>query len=286
MKKEDTSWGKVADWYDEVVTDPDSYQQKVILPNILRIVFPASAKAMAGEAKKGLKILDLACGQGFFSHEMAKLGAEVVGIDVSPELIALAQKKSGSAEHGYFPARKFLVFAPSRSQVSAEPAFFLAPATDLSILGEKKFDVVISILAIQNIENISQAFKEVSRVLKPLGKFVIVLNHPAFRIPKKSSWAFDETNKIQYRRVDEYLSESRAEIDMNPGAVGKGEKTISFHRPLQTYSKILANSGFAISRIEEWISHKESQIGPRKIFEDRSRHEIPLFMCLECVKVA
>ena len=164
--------------------------------------------------------------------------------------------------------------------------FFAAPATDF-LSGEKKFDVVISILAIQNIENISKVFKEVSRVLEKNGKFIIVLNHPAFRIPKKSSWNFDETNKVQYRRVDEYLSESRAEIEMNPGreSADEAEKTISFHRPLQTYSKILANSGFAISRIEEWISHKESQIGPRKIFEDRSRHEIPLFMCLECVKI-
>ena len=245
--KKDTSWGKVADWYDEVVADPDSYQKKVILPNIVRLVAP----------KKGLRVLDLACGQGFFSHEMAKAGAEVVGVDVSPELI----KKAGKGN------------------------FFVSATTDLSILGGKKFDVVFSILAIQNIEDISKTFKEVSRVLEAKGKFVIVLNHPAFRIPKKSSWGFDEAAKIQYRRVDEYLSESRADIDMNPGAEGKGEKTISFHRPLQVYSKILANAVFAISRIEEWTSHKESEKGPRQIAEDRSRREIPLFMCLECVKL-
>ena len=73
----DTSWGNVADWYDEVVKGDDSYQKKVILPNILRLVTP----------RKGLRVLDLACGQGFFSHEMAKAGAEVVGVDISKELI-------------------------------------------------------------------------------------------------------------------------------------------------------------------------------------------------------
>jgi len=276
MKKENTSWGKVADWYDEVVNDEDSYQKKVILPNILRIVAGA----------KGKKILDVACGQGFFSHEMAKLGAEVVGIDVSPELVKIAR----SRDAGGILERVSRSEAHKRQNTSrGEATFFSAPATDLSILGEKKFDIVISILAIQNIENISKAFKEVSHALLPKGKFVIVLNHPMFRIPKKSSWAFDETNKIQYRRVDEYLSESRAEIDMNPSRKSADEaekKTISFHRPLQTYSKILANSGFAISRVEEWISHKESQIGPRQIAEDRSRREIPLFMCIECVKIS
>ncbi len=270
----DTSWGKVADWYDEVVADPDSYQQKVILPNIVRIVAP----------KKGLKVLDLACGQGFFSHELAKLGAEIVGVDVSKELTALARKKLGPAEHAYSPESESLGLARSRSAVSAEPAFFLARTDDLSVLGGKKFDIVISILAIQNIENISGTFKEVSRALLPKGKFVIVLNHPMFRIPKKSSWGFDEENKIQFRRVDEYISESRTEIQMNPGAK-ESENTISFHRPLQTYSKILANSGFSILRIEEWISHKESEKGPRQIAENKARKEIPLFMCLECVKM-
>ncbi len=275
--KKDTSWGNVADRYDEVVSDADSYQKKVILPNISRLVSP----------RNGLRVLDLACGQGFFSHELAKAGAQVVGVDVSKELVALARKKAGSAEHGYFSAEKFLVLAPSRSQVSAEPAFFLARADDLSVLGQKKFDVAICILAIQNIEDISKTFKEVSRVLEKNGKFVIVLNHPAFRVPKESSWGFDETTKTQYRRVDEYLSESRAEIDMNPGRESTDEaeqKTISFHRPLQVYSKTLANAGFAISRIEEWISHKQSEKGPRQIAENKSRKEIPLFMCLECVK--
>jgi ubiquinone/menaquinone biosynthesis C-methylase UbiE len=260
----DTSWGKVADWYDEVVSDEDSYQKKVILPNILRIVSP----------KKGLKVLDLACGQGFFSHEMVKAGAEVVGVDISKELIAKAAGKKISGER-----------VVGAKHASESESFFSAAATDLSVLGEKKFDVVFSILAIQNIENISKTFKEVSRVLTLAGKLVIVLNHPTFRIPKKSSWGFDDAYKVQYRRIDEYLSESRADIDMNPAEKEKSKTTISFHRPLQVYSKTLANAGFAISRIEEWISHKESQKGPRQIAEDRSRREIPLFMCLECVKI-
>lgn len=245
----DTSWGKVSDWYDEVVEDKDSYQKKVILPNILRLVAP----------KSGVRVLDLACGQGFFSHEMALLGADVVGVDISPELIKLAKKGPGT--------------------------FFVSPSENLSVLAEKKFDAAFSVLAVQNIEDISKTFKEVSRVLESKGKFIIVLNHPAFRVPKKSSWGFDESAKVEYRRIDEYLSESRAEIEMHPGMEKGNEKTISFHRPLQVYSKTLANAGFAISRVEEWTSHKKSQAGPRQIAENKVRKEIPLFMCLECLKL-
>ena len=58
-------------------------------------------------------------------------------------------------------------------------------------------------------------------------------------------------------------------------------KTVSFHRPLQYYIKLLSKNGFALTRLEEWISHKKSQKGPKQSIEDTARKEIPLFMALE-----
>ncbi len=247
-----TSWGNVAGWYDTVVNDKDSYQVNVILPNILRILDP----------EKGKKFLDLACGQGFFTHALSAKGAHVTGVDISPELIDIARKHAGHNEE-----------------------FYVSPSDDLSKFKPKSFDGAVCVLAIQNIERMALTFKEVGRVIADKGRFVLVLNHPTFRIPGKTSWDFDQKNNIQFRRVDEYLSESRSAIDMYPGSPEKKEMTYSFHRSLQAYSKSLANAGFAVARIEEWVSHKESEKGPRKIAEDRARREIPLFMCLECVKL-
>ncbi|MBX4209327.1 class I SAM-dependent methyltransferase [Candidatus Parcubacteria bacterium] len=249
-----TSWGNVASWYDKVVNDEDSYQSQVILPNVLRLMAP----------KKGDRALDLACGQGFFSHALAAEGAHVTGVDIAPELIDIA-----------------------RAHATHNQEFYVSPADNLRMFKDKSFDSAVSVLALQNIDKMALAFKEVSRVLKPGAKFVIVLNHPAFRIPGKSAWGFDDTTATQYRRVDEYMSESRATIDMHPGRSDAQDKklTYSFHRPIQVYSKNLANAGFAIARIEEWMSHKESEKGPRKAAEDKARREIPLFMCLECVKM-
>lgn len=246
-----TSWGNVAGWYDNVVNDDDSYQVKVILPNVMRLVLP----------NKGQKILDVACGQGFFSHALASTGASVTGLDISPELISIAKK-----------------------QASHNEEFHVFPAHNLSAFKDKSFDTVVCVLAIQNIENIQEVFREVARVTKTGGRYVIVLNHPAFRNPGKTHWGFDDKTNIQYRRVDAYMSESRVAIEMEPGK-NKSNVTYSFHRPLQVYSKMLANGGFAILRIEEWMSHKESEKGPKKIAEDRARKEIPMFMCLECVKM-
>src|SRR3990172_8101428 len=92
-KKKDTSWGKVAGWYDSLLRMDGTYQKEVILPNLLRLM----------EIKKGDRVLDIACGQGFFSRALVEKGAEVTGVDISPELIKFAKEKAGKNEK-YFVA--------------------------------------------------------------------------------------------------------------------------------------------------------------------------------------
>lgn len=244
-----TSWGTVASWYHDHLKGEGTYQSSVILPNILRRM----------NIKKGDMILDLACGEGFFSRAFEGAGAKVVGVDISPELITLARKNS-----------------------SKSILFHISKAHQLSMILSASVDKVVCILALQNIAEVKEVFSEIKRVLKPSGRAYVVLNHPAFRIPKRSSWAEDGTGH-QYRRVDGYMSEHQEEIVMHPGR--NKDTTISFHRPLQYYGKLISATGLAITRIEEWISDKKSQTGPKKKEEDRMRKEIPLFLYLELTVV-
>lgn len=243
------SWGEVASWYDKHLNEADTYHEKVLLPNLLRLV----------DAKKGEHILELACGQGYFTRAIAKTGAHVEGIDIAPELIAIAQKESPTIP------------------------YHVGSADDLSHFADASQDKVLISLAMQNIENIEGVVSEAWRVLKPAGEFHIAMNHPAFRIPKQSSWAYDDKQKVQTRRVDQYLSNSKTDIDMHPG-FADAPKTISYHRPLQFYFKVFAKHGFAVTRLEEWISHKTSDSGPRAKAENNARKEIPLFLYLKVVK--
>lgn len=245
-----TSWGKVAKWYHELLEGEGTYQKDLILPNLLRLL----------DIKKREKILDLACGQGFFAREFYKQGAEVVGVDISKELIYIARKNSPK-----------------------EIEFKAGSADSLPFIKNKTFNKATLILAAQNIENIQGVFRESSRILKDDGSLYIILNHPAFRVPKASSWGWDEENKTQFRRIDAYLSEARSKIQMHPGDK-PNEYTISFHRPLQFYFKALQKNGFCVSRLEEWNSHKKSRPGPRAAAENRARKEIPLFLFIEAVK--
>lgn len=246
-----TSWGSFAGWYNDLVEkEKYSYQRELILPNLLRLT----------NIKKGQLILDIACGQGFFAREFYKAGAKVIAVDISEELINIAKKQSASSV-----------------------TYYVSSAENMPFLANASIDKITIILAIQNIENVNDVFKECSRVLMPKGKMYLVLNHPVFRIPKESSWGWDEKRKIQYRRIDSYLSESRAKIQMHPSQ-NPNEFTWSFHRPLQFYSKTLSKNNFCISRIEEWNSHKKSELGPRALAEDRARKEIPLFLFIEANK--
>jgi SAM-dependent methyltransferase len=251
--KKNTSWGEVAKWYDDLLKDEDSFQSKVIEPNLLRLM----------SIKKGERILDLGCGQGYFSQKFALAGASVCGVDISKELIYLAEKQKNKLPISYFVA-------------SAE-----------DFLGKKLglFDKAAVVLALQNIKNADLAIANLSGSVNTGGKIYLVLNHPAFRIPGKSSWGFEETRKLQFRRLDGYLSEFSKQIDMKPGGKGKKEMTVSFHRPLQWYFKSFAKHGLAVLRLEEWVSHKVSDSGYRAEAENAARKEFPLFVCLELVKL-
>ncbi|PWU20609.1 MAG: hypothetical protein C5B49_04030 [Bdellovibrio sp.] len=64
-----------------------------------QVVFIPTAFHYLGDIK-GLRVLDLACGEGFFTRLLKAGGAvEVVGVDVSSEMIELALRKTGDAKN-------------------------------------------------------------------------------------------------------------------------------------------------------------------------------------------
>lgn len=240
----DTSWQKVSKWYDESVGEKGHYyHREVVIPNVLRLL----------NLKASDKLLDIACGNGVLAKNIDS-EIKYTGVDAATDLIAMAKQDGKKGQE-----------------------FILGDAT-VNLGTKEVFDKMAIILALQNLARPDLTLRLAAKQLKGEGKMVIVLNHPVFRIPRQSSWGWDEANKVQYRRIDSYLTSQKIAILLHPGLEDK-TTTYSFHWSLQDISKMISGAGLVIEKIEEWISPKKSE-GGRAVEEDRSRKEIPLFMAL------
>lgn len=246
-----TDWNNVAAWYDSYLKGDDTYQAKVIAPNLVRML----------AAESGARILDVACGQGFFARLVASNGATVVGVDSSSDLVERAA-----------------------SQARTNESYRVGNAEQLPAMKLGTFDAAFSVLAFENIKNISKVLDGINDCLKKEGKVVLVLLHPSFRIPQHSDWGYDMKAGVQYRKTEKYLSEVSIPIELAPHKGATKTTTTTFHRSLQWYVKAFRNAGFVIVNLEEWISHKKSESGPRQVAEDNARKEIPMFMAIELRK--
>lgn len=244
-----TAWQNVGKWYNESVGEEGHYyHQSIIIPNVIKLLnFPKNEPA---------SLLDLACGQGVLSRHLPP-NISYVGVDAAAPLIAAAKSYRHSETH----------------------QFVLADVTQKLPIKNVLFSHATIILALQNMDNPLAVFKNANQLLQADAPLILVLNHPCFRIPRQSSWKVDQENKIQYRRIDRYMSPMKIPIQTHPGKGNQSSQTVSFHHPLSDYSRWLKEAGFAIELIEEWCSNKVSEGGAAKM-ENRSRDEIPLFMMI------
>lgn len=239
----DSSWKKPSSWYDSIVSkDGHYYHQELVIPNSLRLL----------DLKKSSSLLDLACGQGVLARAIPKACA-YLGIDGAPELIT---KAKGYSTH------KYLVHDLS---------------TPLEL--DKSFSHAVICLALQNIEDPSEVLASAHKHLKPKGKLLVVLNHPCFRIPRQSNWGIDEKKKLQYRRVDRYMTPMSIPLQTHPSKGNQSATMMTYHHSLSDISQMLCKAGFAIHVLEEWVSEKKSTGGKAKM-ENLARKEFPLFMAI------
>ncbi|GJL55493.1 MAG: hypothetical protein NPIRA02_26250 [Nitrospirales bacterium] len=121
----------------------------------------ASSMRESGEAlvqrlgiTKGLKVLDLGCGDGTTALPAAKLGAEVLGVDIARNLVEAGNKRA--KEHGL-----------------SNCLFQEGDATNLLPLPDDTFALVMSIFGAMFAPNPSEVAKETVRVSRPGGRIVM-----------------------------------------------------------------------------------------------------------------
>lgn len=249
-------WDPLAKWYDGWMGQEGSKHHQLVIPTVIELL----------NLQPNDKLIDLGCGQGVLSTYVNEQQAHYTGLDISPTLIEIAEKRHSQQELAQF---------------------FQADVTDLEVqvekyqlpLKESSFDKATFLLSIADIENLDQALHSAAWALKPQGTLVILMIHPAFRIPRQSGWGYDPQRKLQYRRIDSYLTPNAIPLKPYPGQKGVSK---SYHRPIQTYMQALKNNDFKVSDLREITV--ESLL-PQNISkkEKRAVQEFPLFMAWQAI---
>lgn len=149
------------------------------------------------KAKKGMKVLDVGCGTGNFSIKLAKMGCEVAGIDVSEEMLKVAEAKA--REEGL----NIKFYKMDVHQMEFE---------------DNTFDGVLSVTAFEFLKEPEKAIEEIFRVLKPNGQLLIGT------INKNSKWGemylskeFQENTVFKYanfKTIEDMKSYKNASVDI------------------------------------------------------------------------
>ena len=103
---------------------------------------------------KGLKVLDLGCGDGTTALPEARLGAEVLGVDISGNLVAAGKQRAN--DEGLTNCK-----------------FQEGDASDLQGLKDRSFDLVVSIFGAMFAPRPFDVAKEMVRVTRPGGRIVM-----------------------------------------------------------------------------------------------------------------
>ncbi len=248
-----TSWDPLAEWYIGWVGEDGSKHHRLL-------AIPAVMDALG--VRPGESILDIGCGHGVLSGYVSKEGGKYTGVDASPKLIDFA-----------------------RNHHARDGRFMVGDAGDLAAqkdLRPGSFDGAVFLLSIQDMEPMAPVLQSAARMLKLGGRLVLLMTHPAFRVPRQSGWGWDEGRKLQFRRVDRYLTPLPVPLKSYGD---RGGVSRSYHRPLQDYVNGLGAVGLAVDRMDEIPTWKTAETGPKANAVNTANKEIPLFVGLRAVKI-
>ncbi|MHA1972284.1 MAG: class I SAM-dependent methyltransferase [Candidatus Hodarchaeales archaeon] len=244
-------------WLDFVERSPKDDQGDI---NRQLIIDPAMWR-LIGDVK-GKKILDAGCGNGYFCRILAQKGAIVTGVDQSDVFIKFCKQKEQDQKLGI--------------------QYYTLGLEDLSGIEDAYFDLIVSNIVFVDVLQYKQAFEELSRVLKPSGRFIWSNLHPVFgritnvfyKVPKDSP----RNEERRYLLIDRYFDTGGTLVSW-----GTMQPIWQFDRTLSEYSKALREAGFLIREIVEPKPDCELiKKYPKQLAFDTDR--IPLFIIFECLK--
>lgn len=248
------AWDGAAEaWEDFVESGLDWYRHLVHGPGLLE----------ACEPVRGLDVLDLGCGQGWFSRQLAARGARVVGVDLAEKLLALAR------EH------------EAREPLGIE--YYVMPASEVAArLGPGRFDVVAACMSVHDMAEPLAALQSAWTVLRPWGRLVFSIPHPGTDTPVRR-WERADPVDHGALTVDRYFDSGPAVCHWRMDRLKSHWDTPYWRHTLTEWTGLTASAGFLIRRLTEPRPTAE-QVGSHPRLEDSAR--LPMFLVFDLVKAA
>ena len=257
-------WNEAVTWWvGKVRSGSDVYREYMNGP---------AFRGMVGDVR-GLRVLDLACGEGYWARVFAEVGADVVGIDFSEEMIRAA------------------VDEEMREPLGIE--YHVTDTADLEMFGEGAFDLVYSFMALMDIPGYESAIGEAARVLRDGGRFVAIFLHPCFSWARTrdgetvcdwESVVHDDGGKdYLYLKIYDYFQRHQYGIQWRDEVYPEGFTTTQFHRTLSDYVNALGGSGLYVTRMEEPSPVSRGPEVPERMMK---LFRIPHSIIVEAKKVA
>lgn len=190
--------------------------------------------------------LDVGCGEGRFCRLLKEEGAATVGVDPTAALIEEARRRDPGGDY----------------------RLGRAEALDVA---DGAFDLVVSYLALLDVDDGEAAVREMARVARPGGR-VLVANQAAFATAAVGGGWSREADGARRFEIDDYL-------EIRPVAARwKGIDVRNWHRPLEFYMRAFLEAGLALVHFAEPAPH-----GGPPDKADRYRR-VPLFVVTEWEK--
>jgi SAM-dependent methyltransferase len=195
---------------------------------------------------EGLSVLDLACGEGFYTRLYKLYGAiEVVGIDLSTEMIVLANEAEEVDKFGI--------------------TYLVGDAMELDL--GKQFDLISASYLLNYARNENQLksmCEAIAKHLKPGGRFVTINNNPHCPHPAISM------RKYGFERIQTGLEEGDEVIYQLFSPDGSHIDLINYHLEKSTHEKCFAETGFIN------LSWHNMEISPEgiQLFGDEHWHDM------------
>lgn len=221
-----------------------------------RLAFFGPAQvALCGDVR-GLRLLDVGCGTGYFARAMARRGADVTALDLSPAMLAYARRSEADD--------------PLRIRYLEGDAARLTDA-----FSAQSFDLVTSCLALQDMPDVPAVLKAIHTVLVPGGRLVASIAHPCSDTPVRA-WARNEAGVKQWLCIDRYFD--RGPVTYSWTGWLYDFRTSAYHATLEDWFGWMLAAGFSVRAIREPMPTEEA-LRAHPDLEDATR--VPFFLLFD-----